>query len=272
MPTTGILIHGAYARDMRRVLPLLGLLAVLAAGCGDGQTTTTSPTGTAPTTTTATTTTATGTTALLVYFLEDGRVRPVARDLPKTRGVAAAALNELAAGPTKVEERDLPLTSEVDAGFGGVSVAGGVAHVEGTAGLSTPGLAQAVYTLTQFPTVKAVEIDGKRYSGADVEDETPVMLVESPLPFQHVKSPLRATGTANTFEATFNYDLTDPDGKIIATHFVTATSGSGTRGTFDFTVPFTVDRSGLGELIVYELSAANGQRIHINEIPVYLEK
>ncbi len=112
----------------------------------------------------------------------------------------------------------------------------------------------------------------QRSTRADFEDETPIILVESPLPFQHVKSPLRATGTANTFEATFNYDLTDPDGKIIATHFVTATSGSGTRGTFDFTVPFTVDRSGLGELIVYELSAANGQRIHINEIPVYLEK
>jgi hypothetical protein len=253
---------------MRRVLPVLGLLAVLAAGCGDGQTTTTSPTGTAPTTTT----TATGTTALRVHFLEDGRVQPVAREVPKTRGVAAAALNELAAGPTKVEERDLQLTSEVDAGFGGVSVAGGVAHVEGTAGLSTPGLAQAVFTLTQFPTVKAVEIDGKRYTRADFEDETPIILVESPLPFQHVKSPLRATGTANTFEATFNYDLTDPDGKIIATHFVTATSGSGTRGTFDFTVPFTVDRSGLGELIVYELSAANGQRIHLSEVPVYLEK
>ena len=91
------------------------------------------------------------------------------------------------------------------------------------------------------------------HAGADFEDETPIILVESPLPFEHVTSPLRVTGTANTFEATFNYDLVDSAGKVIATHFVTATSGSGTRGTFDFTVPYTVSKPGLGKLVVYEL-------------------
>ena len=80
------------------------------------------------------------------------------------------------------------------------------------------------------------------------------------------------TGTANTFEATFNYDLVDSAGKVIATHFVTATSGSGTRGTFDFTVPYTVDKPGLGKLVVYELSAKDGSRIHSSEVPIYLEQ
>ena len=63
-------------------------------------------------------------------------------------------------------------------------------------------LAQIVYTLTQFPTVESVEIDGESYTRADFEEQTPSVLVESPLPFEEVTSPLRATGTANTFEAT----------------------------------------------------------------------
>ena len=93
--------------------------------------------------------------------------------------------------------------------------------------------------------------------------------MESPLAFEEVTSPLRVSGTANTVEATFNYELTDPDGKIVDENFVTATSGTGTRGTFDFTTaPFTVPFDGVGELIVFELSAKDGSRINLVEIPL----
>ena len=86
-----------------------------------------------------------------------------------------------------------------------------------------------------------LEIDGERLTRADFEDYTPAILVESPLPFQDVTSPVRASGTANTFEANFNYELTDTDGRIVDENFVTATSGTGTRGTFEFTTkPFTI--------------------------------
>jgi hypothetical protein len=88
-----------------------------------------------------------------------------------------------------------------------------------------------------------------------------------------VSSPLRVTGTANTFEATFNYELTDTDGRIVDENFVTATSGSGERGTFDFTTdPFTVPFDGVGSLIVFELSAEDGSRIHLVEIPVRMTR
>ena len=137
--------------------------------------------------------------------------------------------------------------------------------------LSGAALAETVYTLTQFSNAASVTVNGKRYTRAAFEDYAPLILVESPLPFEIVHSPLRATGTANTFEATFNYDLVGPDGKVIAHHFVTATSGSGTRGTFDFTVPFTVSQRGQGKLVVYELSAKDGSRIHQVEIPLQLE-
>ena len=134
------------------------------------------------------------------------------------------------------------------------------------------GLAEAVYTLSQFDPEKPVVVRGKRYTRSDFEDETPAILVESPLPFDTVHGPeLHATGTANTFEATFEYDLVGGDGKLLAHHFVTATSGSGTRGTFDFTVPFTVEQAQSGKLVVFESSAENGSRIHVVEIPLRLE-
>ena len=83
-------------------------------------------------------------------------------------------------------------------------------------------------------------------------------------------SPIHVTGTANTFEATFNYRLEDAQGNKLAKDFVTATSGSGTRGTFDFTVPFTVDSAQDGKLVVFELSAEDGSVIHEREIPLRL--
>jgi hypothetical protein len=81
------------------------------------------------------------------------------------------------------------------------------------------------------------------------------------------------TGTANTFEATFEYELTDTDGRIVDDHFVTATSGTGTRGTFDFTTAaYEIPFDGVGALIVFERSAKDGSRINLVEIPVRMTR
>ena len=154
-----------------------------------------------------------------------------------------------------------------------VTVEDGVATVEST-GLTAEQRAQLVYSLTQLdPVVRSVEIDGERLTRADFEDYTPAILVESPLPFQDVTSPVRASGTANTFEANFNYELTDTDGRIVDENFVTATSGTGTRGTFEFTTkPFTIPFDGVGSLIVFELSAEDGSRTKLVEIPLRMSQ
>ena len=102
-------------------------------------------------------------------------------------------------------------------------------------------------------------------SRADFEDQTPAILVESPLPFAEVTSPLRVTGTANTFEATFQYELVDGEGEVVDENFVTATSGTGTRGTFDFTTGAFDD---VAALRVFELSAKDGSRVNEVEIPL----
>jgi germination protein M len=228
---------------MRR-LWLLGLVAVVATGCGSTTTVTVTTARTVTETVTATTPTAKK--AVRVYFMRNGKVGPVARQLDTVD--RASLLAVLDAGPT---------TAERAIGF--------------TQGEATERTAEEVYTLSQFAPKKPVDVGGKSYTRSDFEDLTPSILVESPLPFASVTSPLRVWGTANTFEATFDYELLDPSGKVLSKHFVTATSGTGTRGTYDFTVPFEAP-NGLGKLVVLELSAADGSRIHEVEIPLALRR
>jgi len=136
-----------------------------------------------------------------------------------------------------------------------------VPRLEGACG------AQAGWTLLQFPTVSRVNGAAR----SDLEQRAPAILVDSPVPFQAVSSPLRVAGTANTFEATFEYDLLGGHGEKLAHHFVTATSGNGMRGTFDVTIPFDVGRAVEGELVVYESSAEDGSRINIRRTPLRLQ-
>jgi germination protein M len=241
-----------------RVAPFLGgaLIVIALAGCGGTK-------QTPPTTTPVT-----GTTAVRVYFLVHGRVQPVRREAPKA--AAAGGWQALSRGPTPAETRH-GLSSSV-------AVAPGwklVTESDGALSLTTvdqprPSLAQIVYTLSQFGTSRVVVVDGERYRRTDFEAETPAILVEFPLPFQTVPRHFRMTGTANTFEATFQYVLVDAAGAVVARHFVIATSGSGTRGTFDVRLSYPAGHAGQGTLVVYENSAANGSRIHVVEIPVRL--
>jgi hypothetical protein len=94
--------------------------------------------------------------------------------------------------------------------------------------------------------------------------------VAEPQPEDAVASPVRVHGNADTFEATFQIEVVDGDGKVVAHKTVTATSGSGERGSFDVTIPFADAASGRGRIVAYEASAENGQRIHVVEIPIVL--
>ncbi|MFO7572857.1 MAG: Gmad2 immunoglobulin-like domain-containing protein [Gaiellaceae bacterium] len=254
---------------MRRLVVLTGTLLLLA-GCGggdDGAGTTDTQTPTEP---------AAEATSFSVYWLLDGKVWPVPREVEGTQAVAQAALDELFRGPTEEEAEQLSFKTAVPDETEVVSIAvqNGVARVELSEALPVEARAQVVYTLTQFPTVGSVEIlpeqaDRGAYSRADFENLTPAILVESPRFFEDVGNPVRATGTANTFEATFQYELTDTDGRIVDEGFVTATSGSGERGTFDFTTAaYEIPFDGIGALFVFELSAEDGSRINLVEIPV----
>ena len=243
---------------MRAVFALVALVAGLAlVGCGDDD---------EDTTTTDTTTTAVESARLRVYFVRDGQVWPVAREVGDIL-FDDIALDQLLRGPNGDEaeiglETALPEDLELD-----VTVEDGVATVEleGATELTREALAQIVYTGTALPLAESVVIEGETYTRADFEEQTPSVLVESPLLFAEVTSPLRATGTANTFEANFQYELLDADGEVVDENFVTATSGTGTRGTFDFT---TGAFDEVSALVVFETSAEDGSRMREVEIPL----
>lgn len=233
--------------------------ALVAAGCGGGsEPAAERPTSTPTQSTAVPTTTAAQQMLLELFFIApDGKLVAAPRAVDATPAPGGAALRELVDAPDGA-------TTQVPGGLQ-LTIADGRAHVTG-ATLDGAALGQVVYTLTSFPTVRSV--DGQ--TRADVEDFAPAILVEHPDPGDTVTSPLHVTGTANTFEATFNYRLEDASGNVLAKDFVTATSGSGTRGTFDFSVPFTVDAPQNGTLAVFELSAEDGSVFHERDIPLRL--
>ncbi len=284
-------------------------LTLLGCGYGDevkdgGPVTTVLGTDTTPSTTvepgggggSTTSTTAAETTQLSVYFTYNEHVQAVHRQVPATTAVAAAALQALLEGPTP-EETALGVFSAVPKGTLqlGVDIKDGVATVDLSREYESGGgslsmglrLAQVVYTLTQFPTVDSVQfkLDGEPvevFGGegfildhpvgrADYEDSlTPAILVESPTIGDTVTSPLRIHGTSNVFEATSQVRLVDQNGKTIVEQYVTATSGTGTRGTWDVTVPFQADPGSTITLSTFEYSAKDGSIVNLTEIPLHV--
>ncbi len=231
--------------------------------------------------------------ALSVYFLRGEKIGVARRFVPETQAVGRAALEELLAGPTP-EEAAAGLSTGIPEGTEllDLSIADGVATVDLSGAYDDGGgslamftrLAQVVYTLTQFPTVQGVNfrLDGEpveTFSSegivldhpqerSDFEDQTPAILVESPAVGDTVFSPLRFTGTANTFEATLQYQLLDATGQVIAEDFTTATCGTGCRGTFKVSIPFEYEGEPYGTFRAFELSAKDGSEINVVEIPL----
>jgi hypothetical protein len=266
------------------------LCALLAAGCDGGST--------AETATGSTTTTATETrpvmSSVAVYLLRDGKVSPVRRTIESTPAVARAALTELLKGPTAGERAD-GLATAIPSGTAlrEISLSDGVATVDvdgtfddGGGSASMLGrVAQIVATLTRFPTIERVafRIDGEPVQAVGgegvvvdppvgrraIEEQTPQILVESPLPGDTVRSPIRLRGTANVFEATVSIDVRGANGKLLKRTFTTATSGTGTRGTFDTEVALP-DGTGPVTVVAYESSAEDGRPLHVVELPLQL--
>ena len=260
---------------MKRILFAV-LVVAIAAGCGHSRreaggtrptTTSPPPERTAPATTTSPVP-AVQKIALRVYFVRDGRVAPVRRLVPSTPAVGQAALDALAAGPTAAERADGLSTAIGLLRLTGLSIRSGEADLGALTHVSQLAEGQIVYTLTQFPTVRKVRIGNDVLDRSDLEDVTPVILVESPLPGDTVASPVTVRGTSNTFEATMRVEIRRGS-KVLVAETVTASSGSGERGTYDATLD--VDASpGPITLVAFEPSAEDGRPLHTVAIPLTL--
>jgi hypothetical protein len=162
----------------------------------------------------------------------------------------------------------------------GIAIKKGVATVDLTSQYQSGGgslsmkarLAQVVYTLTQFPTVRAVlfHLDGEPvnvFSGegivldhpvgrADYEDLLPVIAVDKPAEGERVTSPVRVSGSANVFEANVTVKVLDENGHVVVKTFTTATCGTGCRGTYSVPVTFQVAHEQPGTIVVSDDDAA----------------
>jgi germination protein M len=243
-----------------------------------------------------------GTTTVRAYFflgsfVDNAGLAPVLREIPKTKGVGAAAMQALLAGPNDDELGARPaMYTTIPEGtrFLGLTIDNGVATVNlskefesGGGSASVVGrLAQVVYTLTQFPTVTSVrfQLDGEAveaFSGegvvldqpvgrADYTDQLPAIFIDRPAWGGVLANPGRITGTANVFEATFRFRIQDGQGHALASGPVTASCGSGCWGTFDVTARYQVGKAGWGTLQVWEPSAKDGSVTKLTEYPVWL--
>lgn len=239
-------------------------------------------------------------TRVLVYFTRGEYLGVGAREVEAAGGeqaLAEAAMRELLKGPNAAE-KEFGLGTVVPAGttLRGVGIANGMATVDMSRTYESGGgslsmllrVAQVVYTLTQFDGVDRVafQLDGTPVEAiggegiivsppvtrAGFEGQAPAILVESPAPGESVTSPVKVSGSANVFEAQLTVEVTDPDGVIAATRSIAASSGTGTRGSFSAEIPFTVGRTGLGEVVFSSASPKDGKRINIIEIPVQMTK
>lgn len=190
-------------------------------------------------------------------------VEPRTTLVPPTEGVARAAMEFLFSGKaghpdliavvSDVEVRDVRREDDVLV----VDVAEDVKEARGSA--YEDGFAQQfAYTAAQFDGVRGARllVEGEEidslwghmdWSGVMEPEpfkETPIT-IESPDWGERVgQGTLTASGQANTFEATLAVRLVDPDGKTVEEEWITATSGSGTRGTWAHTFDAPLDRAG----------------------------
>jgi hypothetical protein len=100
-------------------------------------------------------------------------------------------------------------------------------------------------------------------------DGKPAVIITSPAPGAKVKSPLRVTGTADVFEATFRIQLVDASTgtTVFSEQMVMASCGTGCRGTFDIVMGFPPITGAL-KLKAFEYSSKDGHRIDLAEVAV----
>jgi Sporulation and spore germination/Immunoglobulin-like domain of bacterial spore germination len=231
-----------------------------------------------------------------VWFTRGESLFLVERTQEATPRIGTAAMESLLAGPN-TQEQAAAVGSQIPSGTQllGLNVDNGVATVDLTSEFESGGgsasmnmrIAQVVYTLTQFPTVKGVlfELDGQRVdvlggegvivdqpvTRKDYRSLQPAIVVEDPQIGERVDNPVLVEGTANVFEANVTVEIVDSSGNVLKGDFTTATCGSGCRGTFSIELPYDVPSETHGLIIVKDDDAAGtGTPPHEVRIPIVL--
>ena len=256
--------------------------------------------GTTPEPTADPTTAPVKTMVVRAYYVVDGKpgvegLVPTLRVVPESTGVARAAMDALLdSGPIRDAYQSIATAIPSGTRLLGLSIKDGIATVDLSREFESGGgsasafyrLGQVTYTLTQFSNVRAVlfQVEGRTVTTfgsegivlegpqarADFEDQLPEIFVDRPAFGAAIGNPARVTGNANVFEATLRLAILDGSGKTLVDKMVTATCGTGCRGTFDVTLQYDVSKAQWGTVRAYYGSAKDGSPQGIRDYPVWL--
>ncbi len=251
------------------------------AACSGNQTALTSTTSTVVHSTTTTkpgSTTSTTVPPVRTFnlFFVRGSVLGVAnRTVGTVQDPRYAALENLVQGPN-ASEASQGLGTEIPQGtvVRGLQIKSGVATINFSPNFVAPGspsslsarLAQVVYTLTDTPNVTGVVIEVGRtqvvnFAGVNLSSPVgrsqvtgalPGVLLENPAVGSSLKGQLEVAGSTS-FSGTYDVQLTDASGKLLANVTNTAVVG----GQFQQFIPFTVSSAQTGTVHVF--AQPNGQ-------------
>ncbi len=97
----------------------------------------------------------------------------------------------------------------------------------------------------------------------------PAILVSRPAIGARVPATVTVAGTADVFEAALTVRIINAKGRLLARQHITATCGTGCRGTYSVMLPYHVRRAQAGTIVIFD----SGGRIahpHIVRVPVRL--
>lgn len=222
------------------LLALIGLLA----GCSLGSHgRSRAPTETSVSNSTAATSTAASPAVTLTVYGPDLRPRRVR--VAATRAVAAAALHAIG----------------VDAR---VEIARGTATVALPRATETQ-IAQIVLTLTEFPSVRRVDVAGR--TGVTRDQALPPIVVDAPAAGATVPATFAVRGTASVYEATLVLELRRGS-TVLGRKTVTASEGAPARGSFSATLH--ASSPGPATIAVYAPSAVDASPQHEQDVEVMI--
>jgi hypothetical protein len=195
----------------------------------------------------------------------------------QTEDTPQGALGALLDGPTD-EESGVGVASSIPAGteLKSYSLNDGLARVDFSTHVESDPLAdaQVVYTLTGFPDVQQVQINGQEggpLTRADLKGQLPAILLEHPSIGDTVSSPVTISGTADVFEAVVSIQIVAGEGTKVADTTTMADCSSTCPGPYSVAVAFSVPSETTGTIVVFERSAKDGSPINEVRIPVTLE-
>jgi hypothetical protein len=231
-------------------------------------------------------------TTVRLYFLRGEKLGVAERRVKHTTMPATASMKALLAGPTGAEQAaGLGTTIPPGTRLLRLTIEGTTARVDLSGEFASGGgslsmmarVAQVVYTLTRFPTVRSVTflMDGQPIEAlggeglilsdpqrrADWRGFEPNIFVESPGVGALISSPFVLAGTARVFEGSFLARLVDSSGRRIVNVIVQASQGAPGRGRFAKQIAYSTSAR-QGTLIVWDQSMEDGSRQDEVRIPV----